>query len=351
MPSSRPSHRFLTAAALLLVAAGCANQAGSEYTGEDAAVQAANLVLAPPAHGFQVQTRPLTIEPGEDIRWCEVVRLPGGPNDVYSIDRIEAAMTEQSQDLIVSAAALGSETEAAMEAGSQVPCTRAGEAFGEEVAALISSGTAPALRGGAEISQLGYHDQRYPAGVGHVLRGGQKLAIDYHSVNAGGQPVAAQVKLNFHFARQPIAHNARLAGFDNLTIYTPPGGRSSHLAECRVSEELVISELVRRTQSRGTRFRVWIAGGERDGQLLWASRGPADARVALSTPLHLVPGEGLRFQCDYVNNTDVELRYGVNAGDEMCNLGATYWLPEELPEAEPQGCLLLEVDQDGVARK
>jgi hypothetical protein len=247
-------------------------------------------------------------------------------------------MTEHSQDLIVSAAAVGSETDAAMDAGAQVPCTRAGEAFGEEVAALTSS-------------QRAYHVQRYPVGVGHVLRGGQKLAIDYHSVNPGAQPVSAQVKLNFHFASQPIAHPARLAGFDNLTIYTPPGGRSSHLAECRVDEELLVSELIRRTQSRGTRFRVWIAGGERDGELLWASRGPDDARVEFRSPLHLMPGEGLRFQCDYVNTTDLELRYGVNAGDEMCTLGATYWLPEEHPEAELQGCLLLEVDADGVARK
>jgi hypothetical protein len=337
MPSPRPRPRVLIAT--LLVAAGCASQAGSEYSAEDAATaQAANLVLPAPERGFQVGTRTLVIEPGEDIRWCEVVRLPGGPNDVYTVDRIETAMTEHSQDLIVSAAALGSETEAAMEAGAQVPCTRAGEAFGEDVAALTSS-------------QLAYHDQRYPAGVGHVLRGGQKLAIDYHSVNPGTLPVTAQVKLNFHFAPAAIAHRAHLAGFDNLTIYTPPGGRSSHLAECRVSEELLVSELVRRTQSRGTRFRVWIAGGERDGELLWASRAPSDARVALPNPLHLLPGEGLRFQCDYVNNTELELRYGVNAGDEMCTLGATYWLPEEHPDAEPQGCLLLEVDPDGVARK
>lgn len=334
MPPRRPA----LLASILLVAAGCASQAGSEYSGDDAsAALAADLVLAPPQHGFQVATRTLAIEPGEDIRWCEVVRLPGGPNDVYYVDRIETAMTDHSQDLIVSAAAIGSETEAAMEDGAQVPCTRAGEAFGEEVAALTSS-------------QLAYHDQRYPAGVGHVLHGGQKLAVDYHSVNPGEQAVAAQVKLNFHLAGAPIAHSAHLAGFDNLTIYTPPGGRSSHLAECKVSESLLVSELIRRTQSRGTRFRVWIAGGERDGELLWVSRGPGDTRVSLRNPLHLSPGEGLRFQCDYVNNTELELRYGVNAGDEMCTLGATYWLPEEQPEAQPQGCLLLQVGADGVAR-
>jgi hypothetical protein len=340
MSFTSPRHRpplFL----LLLAAAGCATQAsGSDFAeGDAAAAQAAPLVLAPPAQGFQVETRPLAIEPGEDIRWCEVVKLPGGPSDVYYVGRIETAMTEHSQDLIVSAAAVGSETDAAMEPGAQTPCTRAGEAFGEDVVALTSS-------------QLAYHDQRYPTGVGQVLRGGQKLAIDYHSVNPSEQPVSAQVKLNFHtVAREAVVHSAHLAGFDNLTIYTPPGGRSSHLAECRVNEELVISELVRRTQSRGTRFRVWIAGGERDGDLLWVSRGPGDTRVELHNPLHLSPGEGLRFQCDYVNNTDLELRYGVNASDEMCNLGATYWLPDERPEAAPQGCLLLQVDPDGVARK
>ncbi len=323
----------------LLVAAGCATQTGQPFAGAaDTVVADAELGLDAPDHGFQVETLGMLIEPGEDVRWCETVRLPGGPNDAYPIDRIEAAMTVHGQDLIVSAAPVGSETAAIMDVGSRVPCTRAGEAFGEELSELTST-------------QLPYHDQRFATGVGKLLYGGQRIAVDYHFVNDGAEPIPAKVKLNFHLARgTAVQHLARTAGFQNLTIYTPPGGTSSHLAECRVTDELLVGELVRRTQSRGTAFTVWRTGGERDGELLWRSRGPGDARFEFKAPLHLLPGEGFRFQCDYENSTDLELRFGVNATDEMCTLNAVYWRPEEQSDGRPQGCLLLAVDSDGVAR-
>jgi hypothetical protein len=323
----------------LLLAAGCATQASSEYDGSAQAAIGAQLELAPPRHGFQVATRGTLIEPGDDIRWCEALRLPGGPGDVYYVERIEAALTPNAQDLIVSAAPLGGDAEAIMDPGSRVPCTRAGEAFGQELVEVTAT-------------QRTYDDERYPNGVGQVFYGGQMLAVDYHYVNDGYEPIPAQVKLNFHTADSArVTRVARTAEFNNLTIYTPPGGRSSHLGECAVSQELYVGELVRRTQQRGTTFTVWYAGGERDGQLLWRSNGRNDARETFREPLHLGPGEGFRFQCDYVNPTDLELRYGVNASDEMCALNATYWLADEREGANAEGCLLLEVGSDGVARK
>ncbi len=328
------------AVSILILGAGCATQTGPKFgAGTNATGVSAELGLQPPERGFQVQSLGVMIEPGDDIRWCEALRLPGGPGNVYYVDRIESAMTAHGQDLIVSAAPVGSDTESIMDVGSRVPCTRAGEAFGEDLAQVIST-------------QRSYHDERYPAGVGQVFYGGQKIAIDYHFVNDSEEPLPAKVGLNFHLVdASAVQHVAHVADFDNLTIYTPPGGRSSHLAECNVSQALVIGELVRRTQSYGTGFGVWIAGGPRDGQPLWYSRGPSENRMTLAEPLRLEPGEGLRFQCDYHNTTDLELRYGVNAGDEMCTLDATYWLPDEQTQAQPQGCLLLEVDPDGVARK
>ncbi len=324
----------------IILAAGCATQPGQQFADAQAgAGVAARLDLELPARGFQVETLGVMVEPGEDIRWCEAVQLPGGPGDVYPVDRIEAAMTAHGQDLIVSAAPIGGDTAAIMDVGARVPCTRAGEAFGEALSEVTST-------------QLPYHDQRFAPGVGQVFRGGQKIAVDYHFVNDSAEPVPAKVKLNFHVV-QPAAvqHVARTAGFHNLTIYTPPGGRSSHLAECRVDQELSVGELVRRTQARGTAFTVWRSGGERDGELVWHSPDPNDTRLELNEPIHLMPGEGFQFECDYENSTDLELRFGVNATDEMCTLNAIYWPSGDAVEPAPQGCLLFEVGPDGIARK
>jgi hypothetical protein len=323
----------------VILLAGCATQADGSYEDVAPELAAASLTLAAPERGVQLETRVLPVDPGEDIRFCEVVELPGSVDQLLYVERIEAASLPGVRDLIVSVADLGSATHAAMVPGRRVPCTRAGEAFGEQLSELVSS-------------QEPYLDQTYPVGVGHVLRGGQRLALDYHVVGDAPTTQAALLKLNLHAAdARAVSRLARTASFQNLTIYTPPGGRSSHLAECRVTAPLAITQLVRRTQSHGRGFRVWIAGGERDGELLWRSRSPSDSRITLRRPLQLAPGEGLRFQCDFVNDTDLELRYGVNASDETCTLNALYTLETEVPSADAQGCLLIERDLDGVARK
>lgn len=324
---------------LLIPLAACAAEAGSMPSQADRlAGRTIELSLDVPEQGFQVSTVGRFIEPGDELRTCEVVQLPGTPDQTFYVGRIEAAMTDRGQDLIVSAALPDSHTEAIMDVGANVPCTRSGEAFGEEMVEVLST-------------QEPYLEQRFPSGVGRVLHGGQKLAIDSHFVNPTDEPAPALVKLSFHtVAADSIEHVAHTATFENLTIYTPPGGSSSHLAECLIGQDMVVSELVRRTQQRGTDFTVWVAGGERDGQLLWHSKSMADPRVQLESPLRLAAGEGLRFECDYVNATSLELRFGVNASDEMCTLGATYWPADGEEPASVQGCLLLEVDADGVAR-
>lgn len=319
---------------------GCASQADPGYAeGPNVAGAHAQLELAAPPNGFQLQTAGTLIEPGDDVRWCEALRLPGRPEDIYYVDRVEAALTPGARDLIVSQARAGSETENLMEVGMPVPCTRAGEAFGEDLVEVIST-------------QRAREDVRLPEGTGYVFRGGQKIALDYLYVNGAQEPALAQIKLNFHAvdaARvQRVASTAR---FDNLTIYTPPRGRSSHLAECSFNQEVWIGDLVRRTQQRGTSFRVWVSGGERDGELIWHSDGPHQPRVELAQPLRLEPGAGLRFECDYLNTSDRELRFGVNASDETCALEALYWPVDDQVEAAPQDCLLFEVGPDGVARK
>src|SRR5436190_19956437 len=78
----------------LILAVGCATQAGRQLASADPETGvAAELELETPEHGFQVQTLGVLIEPGEDIRWCEVLQLPGVPGGVFPVARIEAAMS------------------------------------------------------------------------------------------------------------------------------------------------------------------------------------------------------------------------------------------------------------------
>jgi hypothetical protein len=340
----RTSAYICPVAMLALVIVSCASETdevGAEFTTSRApnvAGVSESIELAAPDRGFQVESSGVWIEPGDDVRMCEVIVLPGDASALYHVNRIQGALSSRSEDLIVRAAAPGSETAAAMDRGASLPCTRAGEAFGEELSDVLRS-------------QSRYVDERFPAGAGKVLQGGQKLAVEYHVVNDARDAALAKAKLSFHVVdASQVQHRVRTASFENFTIYTPPHGASSHVGECRVKQELFVSDLVRRTQLYGTAFKVWSVGGERDGELLWESKSRQQSRVEMASPLHLQPGDGFRFQCDYDNPTARELRFGVSADDETCTLDATFWLTDESQDPLAEDCLLFNVDSDGIAR-
>jgi hypothetical protein len=323
------------------VASACATDAAETAAEAGPAVRTAGaseaLELPAPDHGFVVESGGVWVEAGDDVRLCEVIALPEAASPYY-IGRIESALSSHSDDLIVRAAGMGSDTAAAMDPQASMPCTRAGEAFGEDLTDVLRS-------------QGRYVDERFPEGVATVLHGAQKLAVEYHVVNETKDAVLAKAKLAFHtIDGARIRHRVRTASFENFTIYTPPNGRSSHVGECHVRQELFVSDLVRRTQRYGTSFKVWRAGGEHDGELLWESSSREESRVGIMQPLHLLPGDGFRFQCDYANPTARELRYGVSADDETCTLDAVFWLNDESRDAVAEDCLLFNVDSDGVAR-
>ena len=335
------------AAASTLIAVACAsetgpgqdNEASTDAQGARLNAGVTDLAIAAPQHGFQVESPGVWIEPGDDVRMCEVIVLPGDDADVYHVNRIQSLLSTRSEDLIVRAAEPGSDTAHAMDRGASLPCTRAGEAFGEELQDVLRS-------------RSRYTDKQFPSGTGQVLQGGQKLAVEYHVVNDAKDAILAKARLAFHLVgAEEVQHKVRTASFENFTIYTPPHGYSSHVGECRVRQELFVSDLVRRTQLYGTTFKVWHAGGEHDGQLIWQSDNSQQDRLDMAQPLHLKPGDGFRFQCDYRNPTARELRYGVSADDETCTLEALYWLTDETQEPLAEDCLLFRVDSDGVARQ
>jgi len=330
---------------LLFAAAACATQTGTEQTvarEKASAGSGSALELSQPEIGFQIDTPATLVDPGDDVRMCEVVVLPGTAADVYYVPRIETLLSAQGEELIVHAARPGSDTEAVMDPGASIPCTRAGEAFGEELSEVLATADR-------------YTDELFPEGTGKVFHGGQKLALEVHIVNESAEQVPARAKLSFHLGdAERVQRTLRSANFANLTIYTPPGGHSSHVGECLVREEMLVSELVRRTQRFGTSFKVWFAGGARDGELAWESSDRRDNRYEPTEALHLMPGEGFRFECNYFNSSGRELRYGVSSSDETCMLQAKYSLPDDLEDDDdtaPEGCLLFDVDADGVARK
>jgi hypothetical protein len=293
----------------------------------DADICQDGLCLAPPAQGFQVRTQGATIEPGQDVEYCEVVQLPGTPDDVYYVNGFDAAMTTGSHHLIVTAAEVGSPTEANATPGERVECLTA-SVFGDELLPVTGS-------------QQPLHSEAYPAGVGRIFHGGQRVIFDYHYFNSTDGALLARAAVNFKTTdASQVTNLARSFGFYNVAISIPVGETAAFTGECTFDQDIVVHKLTRHTHQWGTTFRVWYVGGPHDGEEVFLSESWDDVDRILAEPVTMPAGTGFRFECAYQNTSDHHLAFGTDATDEMCILFGTWWTPVPGAPATSQSCLI-----------
>jgi hypothetical protein len=275
--------------------------------------------LDPPENGFQIRSIGRFIDPGTDVEFCEVVTLPGTPEDTYYVDRLEVAMHQWSHHVIIDAVVPGSETEEGLEDGQVVPCVSAASAYGEDLVDVIGA-------------QSPYADLQLPEGIGRIYYGGQKVIIDYHYFNPTTEKIPAGHALNFHLVEESdVQHVADNFGFYNLNIFTMPGQTSKYAASCTFDQDVMISLLTRHTHRWGTDFHIWYKGGDKDGDHIWTSNDwELETNYVYDEPILVRAGEGFRFQCEYDNTTDKVLKFGPKATDEMCILFGIAWSPDDL---------------------
>ena len=299
------------------------------------------LTVPKPEEGFQLRSKGNDIPPGQDLEFCEVAEFPGEADQVYWVNSIEFANGKSSHHLIVDAAKDGEAAEAAPaahEIGDIVPCLSSQSAFGDGFEFV----------GGA---QSPYKAFPYPAGVGRKFHGKQRFVFDYHYLNTTEETVHAQSAVNFHLTKEAdVEHIAQIFSFANMTIDTPAGGKGSFTGECAVKNDIKLMELTRHTHRWGQDYKVWYAGGEHDGDLVFQSPDyEHDVDYFYDTALDVKPGEGFRFQCDYENTETHALRFGPNATDEMCILFGLWW-SETSNDPPSQDCVMTQIQDDGIAR-
>jgi hypothetical protein len=299
------SRRLLLIVSLVSLVSAC---------GEEPAPCDEEPCLDVPARGIQLRSAGRTIAPGEDRELCEIVRLPGGPEDLHVVDGFELAMMPGSHHLIIAAVEPGSETEASVAEGEVIDCVGP-TGFGEDVSFVTGA-------------QLPVYEESYPAGVGKVYRGGQFLVFNYHYFNATDAPIEGRAALNLYTTDvEAISKEMGLLAFANLDIAIPPGEARSFTGECRFDEDVLVHKLMRHTHRWGREFPVELAGGARDGELVYVSPSYEEPDHLFDEPLLVRAGDGFRFTCNYVNDTASTLEFGVKATDEMCILFGLIFSP------------------------
>lgn len=322
-----------TAIAFAALVSACGGSEGTEPQNieEFTAPQcqdAEDLCLQAPEQGFQIRSDGTTIQPGQDVEYCEVVELPGSPEDEYYVRAFESQMTEGSHHLIIAAIEPGSETDANAKVGDRVECTGP-DVFGGELVAVTGA-------------QQPYANEKFPEGVGRVYHGGQKVVFDYHYFNTTSAPLHAKAAVNFHTTEKAkVERLSHSFGFVNIGIEIPPGAEESFTRECTFSHDVIVHKLTRHTHQWGTDFNVWYAGGERDGELIFSSPDYETVDFPFEEPVLIPAGQGFRFECNYINTESYPLEFGLKATDEMCILFGNWYVPETGMSVPEQGCLVL----------
>ncbi|TAE56184.1 MAG: hypothetical protein EAZ89_04935 [Bacteroidetes bacterium] len=104
----------------------------------------------------------------------------------------------------------------------------------------------------------------------------------------------------------------------NEEMLIPAQSRKTFTDTYTFDKRTSIVSLSSHTHKRGERFEIRIAGGARDGELIYVSEDWQHPVVlSYATPLVLEPGEGLTSIVTFNNTTNRNIRTGVTSEDEM----------------------------------
>ena len=276
------------------------------------------VALAPPASGFQLTLNPFNIQSRFE-RELFLYKKVGNTADVY-VNRIATKMRVGSHHFVLYT--FSPTTPAVL-----IPLP-------EQIRDIRN---ADGSYNFLAVAPMAYHvffagtqaqasDFSFPPGVALLLPAGMYLDLNSHYVNSSQQEIVGQAEVNLHTV--PKSAVPTLASSLNLnnTDITLPAGRDTTITKTfRFSQLTRIVGLTSHMHGRGLRFVIRIAGGSRDGEVLYTNTAWDNPPfLAFATPIVLQPGEGLRSEVLYRGDASKIVRFGLTSEDEM-DIIFGYW--------------------------
>ena len=170
-------------------------------------------------------------------------------------------------------------------------------------------------------------DYEFPDGVALKLPAQTGLDLNTHYVNRTGDPSTGEVYMNLHtIDKAAVKHEAKIINMNNTDIELPPNRETTVTADFRAPETMNIFQLFSHSHEKTIEFRVEIAGGKRDGELLYISYDWEHPPVMkFDPPLVVKRGEKIRLKTTYNNWTDETINFGLRSTDEMMILFGAYY--------------------------
>jgi hypothetical protein len=266
----------------------------------------------PPAgQGFQIKLDPFAVAPKFEREFF-VYKKVGNTSGVY-VNRFEIKMRANSHHFIL------------YDFNSQLPATsrpafNAVRDIRSQTGDLIYPNMLPmAFHVFVIGSQSPSFSYAFPPGVALFLPPDMALDMNSHYVNKSFSEITGEVNVNLYTLPQAEVKNVvRALNLGNQSLELPPNQRTTATKTFPMAKRTFIVALTSHTHQFGEKFVIRIAGGSRNGEVVYTNTDwHHPPMISFNPPIALNPGEGLTSEITYRNTTAATVRFGLTSQDEM----------------------------------
>jgi hypothetical protein len=296
-----------------LVLLGCSSSPGDQLSPPPGGAGTTEGFNPPPAAaGYTRIVSPIVtgIQPGADLTVCQYVQAP--------LDRDLDILDAQGYQSAYGHHAVAFASTADVPAGTTGPCTDKDNLSGSFLGGIGGEGG-----GGVKL----------PEGVAFRLLKGNAIMLNVHFLNTGSKAVDGQSVVDFKFAEvEPSRKVASLFANGNMSFKVGPNAKAQATAECPIGREIDFILFTNHMHDYGTAATTRLQRGSAvNAELVhedpvWTYEMQFKANYSqweASAPLHLVPGDKLITDCEWINDSTEMVTYP----REMC-FGIGYFLTD-----------------------
>ena len=168
---------------------------------------------------------------------------------------------------------------------------------------------------------------QFPEGVALRIPAQSGFDLNSHYANRTSETIQGEVYANVHTVdRSEVEHVAEILWLDNQDIFLPAGEVTTLSRTFIFQEDRNVIQLWSHAHEHMPEFRVYVSGGERDGELVYFTDDWEHPPILHVDPPMVMPaGTGYRLEATYDNYEDRNLGFGLLSTDEMMMLFGAYY--------------------------
>ena len=177
---------------------------------------------------------------------------------------------------------------------------------------------------GTQVPKVRYN---YPEGVGIEIPVNSGFDMNSHYANRKNEAIMGEVFANVYTSEaSEIEHVAQILNLNNDNFVLPANQVTTLEKAYTFAQDRYVFQLWSHAHEHNKDFKVFIHGGERDGELVYFSNDWEHPPILqIDPPLHLKAGEGLKLEATYDNWENRNLTFGLRSTDEMMILFGAYY--------------------------